>query len=163
MRKKMRSGIGLMASLAIAFPGVAGALMLPMSVEQLAVQANYIAHGRVIRQQSAWNEARTSIHTDVTLAVEQTAVGAKVAELTFRIDGGDVDGIGMRTSNAPHFEVGEELVVFLEERGGVERLVSHSQGAFTVNQGKAGGRAGGASVTELFERAMAARAKFLET
>ena len=144
-------------AMAFAMAGSASALMLPMSVEDLAVESKRIVHGRIIRQESAWNESRTAIYTDVTLAVEQTAVGAKAAELTFRIDGGEVDGIGMATSNAPHFENGQELVVFLEDRAGAERLVSHSQGAFEVTQGKVSARGGGASVAERFQRALAAR------
>lgn len=144
--------------LALPLAGESDALMIPMSVEELAVQAQRIVHGRVVRQESAWNDARTAIYTDVTLAVEQTAVGARAAELTFRIDGGAVDGIGMATSNDPRFEDGQELVVFLEGRAGKERLVSHSQGAFEVSQGKVAGRGAGLSVADLLERALAARA-----
>lgn len=144
-------------AVSVLLAGNAEALMLPVSVEELAVRSKRIAHGHIIRQESAWNEARTAIYTDVTLAVERTAVGVEAAELTFRIDGGEVDGIGMATSVAPHFETGQELVVFLEDRAGAERLVSHSQGAFEVRHGRVSSREGGLSVDELFERALTAR------
>jgi len=138
-------------------PAATAAMMIALTIEEIAIESDRIVHGRVIAQRSAWNDTGTAIHTDVTLAVEATAAGAAADEIVFRIDGGEVDGLRMQTSTAPHFIIGEELVVFLHDGGARERLVGHSQGAFSVVRGRVSGRGGRLSVEELLERATSAR------
>lgn len=145
------------AMILVVTPAAVVAMMIALTIEEIAIDSDHIVHGRVVEQRSAWNDDGTAIHTDVTLAVETTAVGADANQVVFRIDGGEVDGLRMNTSTAPHFTVGEELVVFLHAGDQRERLVGHSQGAFSVVRGRVSGRGGRLSVEELLERATSAR------
>ena len=56
-------------------------------------------------------------------------------EVTFRIAGGEVGDIGMRTSTHPTFRIGERVIVFLHTEGSTARLFGLQQGKFTVSDG----------------------------
>src|SRR5712691_10120277 len=118
-------GIGLCA-------GSGGAAMVKLTLEQLTADAETIVRGTVTSQVSAWNAERTAIYTDVTLAVEEALKGSPGATVTFRIAGGVVGDIGMRTSNDPVFQNGEQVVVFLSTRDATARVVGLGQGKYTV-------------------------------
>src|SRR5215510_12013803 len=90
------------------------AAMLPMSVEDLARQANTIVLGTVTKQESAWDAQHTAISTAVTVAVERMLAGTSGDTVTFQIAGGIVGGLGMHTSNDPVFYERERVIVFLD-------------------------------------------------
>ena len=118
--------------------------MVKLGVGQLTAGADTIVLGTVTGQTSAWNAGRTAIYTDVTVAVETAVKGAPGAEVTLRIAGGEVEGIGMRTSTDPVFQTGERVVVFIDTAGAATaQLVGMRQGKFTVrnNQVSVEGRA----------------------
>jgi len=106
--------------------------MLALDLETIVRQADTIVLGTVTRQESAWDARHTAIHTDVTVAVERAIVGAPGDEVTFRIAGGVVGGMGMRTSNDPVFRDGERVIVCLDTASVPVRLVGMQQGAFFV-------------------------------
>ena len=54
-------------------------------------------------------------------------------EITFRIAGGEVGNIGMRTSTDPTFRIAERVVVFLHTEGSTAQLYGLRQGKFTVS------------------------------
>ena len=87
--------------------------MIKRSLEQLSQETDLILLGTVISQVSAWNDQHTAIHTDVTVAVEEAMKGSPGTEVTFRVAGGIVGDIGMRTSHSPVFQDGEQVIVFL--------------------------------------------------
>ena len=72
--------------------------MYPLSLKQLSQGAEIIVLGTVTDQVSAWNDLSTAIYTDVMVEVEEAIKGVVGPEVTFRIDGGEVGNIGMRTS-----------------------------------------------------------------
>lgn len=121
-------GVGL-------FPGLGRTVMIKLSLEQLATEADTIALGTVMRQASAWNAQYTAIYTDVTVTVEEVIKGSPVEEVTFRIAGGIVGEIGLRTSNDPVFQDGERVIVFLGTQGVPARVVGLHQGKYTVRDG----------------------------
>ena len=137
MRKPNR--IGLMTLLVLfgvsLFPRIGGTAMIKLSLEQLITRADMIVQGIVVYQESAWNEQHTAIYTDVTVGVEEAIKGPLELEATFRISGGIVGDIGMRTSNDPVFQVGERVLVFLNAKEVVPRLVGLSQGKYMVKGG----------------------------
>lgn len=106
--------------------------MLALNLETIVRQADTIVLGTVTRQESAWDAHHTAIHTDVTVAVERAIVGLPGDEVTFRIAGGIVGGMGMRTSNDPVFRDGERVIVCLDSTSVPARLVGMQQGAFPV-------------------------------
>src|SRR5262245_14886693 len=80
-------------------PSVGTSAMIKRSLEQLSQETDLIVLGTVTSQVSAWNDQHTAIHTDVTVAVEEAMKGSPGTEVTFRVAGGIVGDIGMRTSN----------------------------------------------------------------
>ena len=55
-----------------------------------------------------------------------------------RREGGALDGVGMRVFGAATFTVGEEVVVFIEMRGGAPYTVGMTQGKLRVTVGSDG-------------------------
>ncbi len=137
MKKPNR--IGLMTLVVLAgvglLSGLAAAAMIKLSLEQLTAEADAIVQGIVVYQESAWNAQHTAIYTDVTLAVEGAVKGLPGLEVTFRVAGGIVGGIGMRTSTDPVFHDGEQVLVFLDTKGAVASVVGLRQGKYTVTGG----------------------------
>jgi hypothetical protein len=119
-------GIGLL-------PSVGTSAMIKRSLEQLSQETDLILLGTVTKQVSAWNDQHTAIHTDVTVAVEEAMKGSPGTEVTFRVAGGIVGDIGMRTSNSPVFQEREQVIVFLNTAVVPARVVS--QGKYTVQNG----------------------------
>jgi hypothetical protein len=106
--------------------------MLKMSVEDLARQADTIVVGTVTQQQSAWDAQHTAIYTDVTVAGERVLAGTPGDTVTLRVAGGIVEGMGMRTSNDPTFQDGEQVIVFLDTTTIPSSVVGMQQGKFTI-------------------------------
>ena len=106
--------------------------MRKLPLEELARKADTIVLGTVIKQQSAWDAQRTAIYTDVTLEVERVLAGTPGKEVTLRVAGGSVEGLGMRTSNDAVFKAGERVVVFLDTSAVPHTVVGLQQGKFTV-------------------------------
>jgi hypothetical protein len=115
------------------WPGVGATAMYRLGLAQLSQGAESIVLGTVIDQVSAWNDLHTAIYTDVRLEVEEAMKGAVGPEVTFRIMGGAVGDIGMRTSTEPTFHRGERVIVFLHTGGSTTQLVGRQQGKFTVS------------------------------
>lgn len=106
--------------------------MLRLDLEALVRQADIIVLGTVTHQESAWDAQHTAIYTDVTVAVARAILGSPGDEVTFRIAGGIVGGMGMRTSNDPVFRDGERVIVCLDTTSVPARLVGMQQGTFSV-------------------------------
>ena len=102
--------------------------MLKMSLEYLAHTADTVVLGTVTRQVSAWDTPHTAIHTDVTVAVERAILGTPGREVTLRVAGGIVGGMGMRTSNDATFQDGERVIVFLDTTVVPASVVGMQQG-----------------------------------
>jgi hypothetical protein len=115
--------------------GLGEAAMIKPSLEQLSRGAEIIVLGTVSNQVSAWNVTHTAIYTDVTVEVEQAMKGTVRPEVTFRIAGGEVGHIGMRTSTDPTFRVGERVIVFLRRQGSTAQLFGLQHGKFTLSDG----------------------------
>ena len=108
------------------------AAMRKLPIEELARKADTIVLGTVIKQQSAWDAQRTAIYTDVTLEVKRVLAGTPGKEVTLRVAGGSVEGIGMRTSNDALFKADEQVIVFLDTSAVPSTVVGMQQGKFTV-------------------------------
>ena len=112
------------------------AVMIPWPLEELAKKADMMVLGTVIKLESAWDARYTAIHTDVTLAVERVLIGPPKKEVTFRILGGRVGGMGMRTSSDAKFQDGERVIVCLDTYTVPSTVVGMQQGKFAVEDDK---------------------------
>jgi hypothetical protein len=116
-------------------PDVGETAVMRLTLEDLSREADTIVLGTVTGRVSAWNDRRTAIQTDVTVTIEETIKGSPGAEITFRVAGGIVGDIGMRTSTAPVLHDGDQVVLFLNTGGVPTSVVGHHQGALTVQDG----------------------------
>jgi hypothetical protein len=105
--------------LLLASSGVAQALMLEMSLEELADGADAIVVGTVISTSSRWDADHISIYTEVVVSVEERLKGSVGGDtVTVVVPGGAVGETAQWVSDTPVFEMGENAVLFLKELPG---------------------------------------------
>ena len=127
---------------ALLLAGAAAATVArPVTVEQLAREADAVVQGRVTRMESRWAADGRHIVTRVTVRVSRVLRGAAAGEVTLEIPGGAVGGFGQRVDAAPSFEPGEEAVVFLRRTAAGRSLVHGlAQGKFRILERADGSR-----------------------
>ena len=81
----------------------------------LSENADVIVTGKVIQQNSSWNENKTRIFTRATIQVEETLKGSGLNSVVVNYPGGEVGDIGEMYTHTPKFENDEEVLVFLEK------------------------------------------------
>lgn len=116
-------------------PFSAGAsVILKMNTQQMTLLADQIVHGRVVRTKSEWDKNSRRIYTYTTLTVLESLKGkATYKEVIIRQLGGSANGIGMRVPGAAKFRLGEEVVVFLEEKKkSIPQVMGMAYGKYTV-------------------------------
>jgi hypothetical protein len=112
----------------------------PPSVEALTRRADIVLIGDVASTVSAWDGARSSIHTRVELAVAETLKGTAASSVTFTHPGGRIGDRVSTVAGAATFETGERVLVFLERRhDGSLRLSDPFHGKFRVERDAATG------------------------
>lgn len=133
-----------LAAVLVVFAAGAGAaratVLVPLDTHALTDRADRVVYATVEKQEPRWSGDHQAIYTDVTLRVRRVYKGAlKPGDtLVVRREGGVVDGIGMRVFGAASFSVGEEVVVFIEDRGGAAYTVGMTQGKLHVTTGADG-------------------------
>jgi len=123
-------------ALALLASVVAHATVLqPLDTEALTTRADRVLLGVVESQTAHWTGDHQAIYTDVVVRVTKSYKGAATVgeHITVRREGGSVDGVGMRVFGAPNFAVGEEVLLFMELRGGASYTVGMTQGKLHVS------------------------------
>lgn len=122
------------------FRGPALGLMFPVPFEQLVASSNHIIRAAVLGKASYWNESHNYIFTRVTLNLLETYKGSQTIQLPtsipIRIDGGTVNDTMLWVEDMPHFDLGEEVVVFLQQKDSLYEITAFEQGKFTVANGE---------------------------
>jgi hypothetical protein len=94
----------------------ADAVMIKMTLEELTEEADSIVVGTVVSTNSQWNDARTSIFTEVVVSVEKRMKGvSNTQEITVLVPGGETGGIVEVISVMPVFTAGERVMLFLKD------------------------------------------------
>jgi hypothetical protein len=126
-------------------------VLVPLDTQALTQRADRVVLGTVESQVSRWSDDHQAIFTDVTIRVTKTYKGAPQPGQTVvvRREGGVVDGIGMRVFGAAHFAVGEEVLLFVETRGGAAYTVGMTQGKLHVALGPDGVRRVAANLADV--------------
>ena len=87
-------------------------------VYSLSEEADLILTGKVVGQNSKWNETKTRIYTMATLQVDEYLKGNNNgSSIVITYPGGEVGEIGEMYSHMPRFEDNEEVLVFLKKSG----------------------------------------------
>lgn len=119
-------------------------IVVPMTIEKMAVEAALVARGRVVNTQAAWDDAHRRIYTYTEIQVLERihAPSAVPGTIVIRTLGGEVGNIGMKVSGTPRFTLGEEVVVFLRPDpmdAQQFQVIGMSQGKFHVERPLKGG------------------------
>jgi hypothetical protein len=105
--------LGLCALCLAVAPEARATTILPAEFADVVDGSQLIVHGRVMHIRSETTAGRRSIHSVVTVAVEQALKGNPGATVMFRVPQGQVGRYRRIIVGAPEFSVGEEVVLFL--------------------------------------------------
>jgi hypothetical protein len=85
-------------------------------VESMSKNADLIITGKVVEQNSSWNENNTRIYTQATIRVEEYIKGSNNSgSIIVSYPGGEVGDVGEMYSHMPRFENNEDVLVFLKK------------------------------------------------
>ena len=89
---------------------------LSTDIENLSKGADVVLTGKVVQQNSSWNEDRSRIYTKATIQVEEYLKGStNEGSIVVTYLGGEVGEVGEMYSHMPRFEDKEEVLVFLKK------------------------------------------------
>jgi hypothetical protein len=113
------------------------ALQVEVAENLLIEKSQMIVHGKVLNKVSYWNGGQTLIFTDYKIEVMNVLKGdTSHAFITVKVLGGEVGEIGFAVSHEPRIDIGEEVLLFLNEiEGSKMQVVYNSQGKKTVING----------------------------
>lgn len=111
----MRRSCILAVALLTAGAGAAQATTVrKLNLQEKTKVADVIVHARVLELTPRWNADHSGIYTEVTLQPIEQLKGPAQARVVIRAPGGGVDGFHTSISGAHRYQVGEEVVLFLE-------------------------------------------------
>jgi hypothetical protein len=109
-----------------------------LSVERMAVVAQFVVRARCISNSSVWDKGE--IWTFTRFQSGEVWKGDALGEVTVRLLGGTVGSLTSHVSGVPRFRVGEEVILFLEPTsGGDFTVVSWEQGTFRIGRDQRSG------------------------
>jgi hypothetical protein len=120
---------GFVSTLILA--GAASAAVQPEPIEALAAKAQRIVVGDVVKISSFWDDAQELIKSRIVVHVDQYLVGRGTGTEILEMSGGTVDGVTLRVSVLPVFEVGDHVLLLLNDNP--VRLVGAFQGAYLTD------------------------------
>jgi hypothetical protein len=114
------------------------ATMIGLSTELLTKQSGLVVTGEVQETKSQWADNKEAIVTIATIAIQEVIKGRSAAKkIRVQYEGGEVDGMGMRVSDAAELTGGETVLLFLnhghQNSDGAEyEIVGKAQGKYTI-------------------------------
>jgi hypothetical protein len=109
--------------------------------QQLGSDATLVVDGRVTGVRSYWNDSRTKIITEATVAVDGTHKGNPRSSVTVVQLGGVVGHVRQTVHGALQWHPGEEVLLFLEDAfPGTFQVAGFSQGKYHIERDPRGRR-----------------------
>jgi hypothetical protein len=124
-------------------PTARATTLVRLSLEQLSQAATVVVRGRIVAQQSGWNQAHTQILTQTTVEVIESVKGVPPSPLVMEQVGGTVGNVHVRVAGTVFFHPQEDFYLFLEPARGESRcflLVGMLQGAYRIVRDPKSGR-----------------------
>jgi hypothetical protein len=122
-------------------PSLSVAQAREASLKEMTETSHAIFTGKCLKKESAWNEGRTKIFTQVRIHTDELIKGNPGAEAIITVPGGQVGSTIYEVSDMPSFTEGEEVLVFLWKHPTGQNLVTGAlQGKLTIVQEKETGR-----------------------
>lgn len=112
-----------------------------LDVGDLLRSSELVFEGQVLSKVSRWNEAKTTIFTDLVFRVDDVVVGSYTKpQLTLSFMGGEVDGLVLKVEGLMIPSVNEKGIYFIESlsKSLVNPLVGWSQGHFLLEKDASG-------------------------
>ena len=138
--KSVRTAFVLVALIIIVCSACkSSAVMLGMSTSNLANNADLIITGNVLNTKSDWTDDKKSIYTIATVDVDEVIKGKSFSKrIKVIYEGGEVDGIGLKLSDAVSLSEGERVLLFLSKKQNktkedAYKIFSNAQGKYTIN------------------------------
>lgn len=134
-------GLALVCALWGAMPAHAS-LAYDLDVPTLTAQARLVVRAQVVSRSSRWSPDGRRIITESVLRVRSVLKGRETStEIRVVQPGGAVGGIVQQVSGAATFEISEDVVVFLSQRGADDyAVVGMALGKYRVGVSRESGR-----------------------
>lgn len=88
-------------------------MVIPMSVEKLTQESNYVVEGTALQQWAKWNPQHSLIFTYTRFQVSRTLKGNPPQTIVVKQIGGSAEGYTQTVSGVRHWQPGEQAVLFL--------------------------------------------------
>jgi hypothetical protein len=125
----------LMVALLLGLAGPSSATtLLAFEVPELAKLADVVVRGHVSGLAARWSGDRARIFTEAQVEVSEVLKGTMVAKVAVVQPGGVIGDVGQMVHASARFTVGEEVVLFLERRGGRYTVAGMVQGKYRVER-----------------------------
>jgi hypothetical protein len=138
MNRVLRLPAWALSALLLVGPSAGATSVVKTDVDGLTRSSDLVVRGKVKKKESRWSGDHKRIYTDVEIEVDESIKGQGGKTVTVRQPGGEVGDIAQRVSGLASFDSGEEVVVFLEKRGGVYRVSGLAQGKYRVERSSDG-------------------------
>lgn len=117
------------------------ALQKTLDLDQLVDESSAIVHARIKDSRVDWNSSHTSIVTFYTVEAGRYLKGSLGSSFELVELGGQIGNLAMSVAGAPHFQAGEEVVLFVWTDGiyGRHQANGFEQGVFRVTKDPASG------------------------
>lgn len=112
-------------------------------LKYLSEGADLILTGKVVQQNSSWNEDRSRIYTNATIQVEEYLKGNNnEGSIVVTYLGGEVGEVGELYTHMPKFEDDEEILVFLKRDQGTSsyKVYNGEEGKLSIVYDKTTGK-----------------------
>ena len=121
--------------------GAQASTAVQLDVPALTRAASDVVRVRVSSSRSAWVDEHRHLVTFVKVQVLERWKGSAPEVLQVVQPGGELDGVGQAVAGVAALVPGEEVVLFLEQRGGWRSAVGLAQGVYRVERGQGEARA----------------------
>lgn len=135
-----RLALAVAAGLALTPMAAEATLSRAIHFDEKVEKAESIVLGKVVAQESRWDDAHKWILTYSTFEVEKTLKGTPSQRVTIVTPGGTVDNIAQNVIGVPRFRNGEESVVFVRSTPAGPTVLYFEQGAYRVTKNDRGDR-----------------------
>ena len=116
-------------------------MVIPVSVEQLTQQSNYVLEGTALQQWAKWNPQHSLIFTYTRFQVTRTLKGKVPETLVVKQIGGSAEGYTQKVAGVRHWRPGEQAVLFLnpsKNLDGTLEVTGLMQGNFLLERSSSG-------------------------
>lgn len=124
---------GIVLAILLAPPATRTTTLARMSLEELAAAADVVARVQCLGNESRWESGE--IWTFTLFDIVETIKGSVPRLITVRLLGGQVGHLISTVDGVPHFQPGEEAILFLEgTRAGDFAVTGWVQGTFRIRR-----------------------------